>query len=77
MSGPEISPAIERMDQLALIVGVCGFVSMVVGVACISGAMALIVAGIGMMGWSFLMARAIALAKRGQNPQRKSPDTSD
>jgi hypothetical protein len=65
------------MDQMALIVGTLGFVFMVVGVACISVAMALIVAGVGMMGWSYLMARAIALAKRGPNAQRKSPDPSD
>ena len=64
-------PKIDRMDQVALIVGVCGFVSMLIGVACISVAIALIVAGVGLMGWSYMMARAVALTKRRPS---QSPD---
>lgn len=56
--------AIQRLDQLALVAGIAGFVSVVAGVACISGPAALIVAGLGLIGWSYLTARAVSLARR-------------
>ena len=52
----------KRLDILAFVVGVVGFALMVAGIAFIYWPAALIVGGAGLLVWSFLAARAVALA---------------
>ena len=62
--------SIKRLDQWALTAGITGFTSVVAGVAWINGPAALIVAGLGLIGWSYLTARAVSVARQatGQSP---------
>jgi uncharacterized membrane protein len=55
---------VQRLDRWALATGICGFTCLVAGVAMLSAPAALIVAGMGLMGWSYLMARAVFMANR-------------
>lgn len=62
---------LDRLDRLALIIGIAGFAVLIVGIGCISWPAAGIVAGSGMLGWSYLTARAVARARQ-RAPRQES-----
>jgi hypothetical protein len=61
MSAPD--KPYRRLDRLAFASGVAGFGLLVAGVACIYWPAAFIVAGCGLLGWSYLTARAVSRAR--------------
>jgi flagellar biosynthesis protein FliP len=56
---PELNPG-SRLDLLAFVVGVIGFGLLVAGIGFIYWPAALIVAGLALLAWSFMAARAVA-----------------
>jgi uncharacterized membrane protein len=62
---------LDQLDRLALMIGIAGFAVLIVGIGWISGPAACIVAGLLMLGWSYLTARAVVRARR----QAQRPDS--
>jgi hypothetical protein len=60
------------LDRVAFIVGVLGFALLIAGIGFIYWPAALIVAGSGLLGWSYLTARAVARS-RSQASSQSSP----
>jgi uncharacterized membrane protein HdeD (DUF308 family) len=58
-----------RLSILSWVAGVPGFVLLVYGVSMFSDPAACIVAGAGLMGWSFLADRASAALRAKSKPQ--------
>jgi hypothetical protein len=58
-----------KLSVLSWVAGLLGFGLLVYGVAMISAAAACIVAGVGLMSWSFLADRASAALKAKRKPQ--------
>lgn len=54
---------LSRLDRLAFGVGVLGFGLLIAGIGFIYWPAALIVAGSGLLGWSYLTARAVARSR--------------
>jgi hypothetical protein len=50
----------EHLDLIAFMVGLTGFTLFVTGIGFVYWPAALIVAGAGLLGWSFMVARAVA-----------------
>jgi uncharacterized membrane protein HdeD (DUF308 family) len=54
---------LTRLDRLAFAVGLLGYALLIAGIGFIYWPAALIVAGSGLLGWSYLTARAVARSR--------------
>lgn len=69
-------PSFTPLDQIAFGVGLFGFAMLITGIAFIYWPAAFIVAGLGMLFWSYITAKAVARGRCNQAPSAPAPVTS-
>ena len=69
-------PSNTSLDQIAFGVGLLGFATLIAGIAFIYWPAALIVAGLGMLFWSYITASAVARGRSIQAPSTPASVTS-